>query len=291
MRNYSSSLEVVSATLGTFMQGSSTENTNEFSEYQTTYEHRQIDNNIRTAAFSPDGTQLFYLVEASNGTVGFLESVQTGTKAVMWKSVFKNLTVSWTSDNNIIIYSNPSSHLEGAVWSLNPSSGSTRVLLTKELALSAKLSPSGNKLLYSLQEDESGAFSLRVLDLNEGKFRVLPIDTMTEKCAWGPNESSNIYCAVPRESVGGDFLEDWYMGADYTDDVIWKLNVNSGSANMLLDPRETTGEEFDVVDLQTDPHEGYLIFKTRVNNALWSLKLPEEEKPTTEEGAGEVVGE
>jgi len=43
----------------------------------------------------------------------------------------------------------------------------------------------------------------------------------------------------------------------------------------LLNPKEETDMNFDIVNLEVSPDEDYLLFVSQVNNALWSLQLPE----------------
>lgn len=236
---------------------------------------RPVVENIQDIAFSPNGTEYFYLVNTKDGTVGYLENVASGAKKQIWTSTLHNLTISWHAQNKILVYSNPSSLGEGVVWIINPTTNKVSVLLANVFALAAQTNPAGTKLLYSLQESQNSIFSLRVLDLETGKTTHLPIATMAEKCAWGPATSKYVYCAVPRKEMSGGMLEEWYMGLRGSDDVLWRIDTVNGVVKRLIDPLEETEEQFDIVDIKVSPQEDFVLFKTRVNNVLWALKLPE----------------
>ncbi len=243
--------------------------------------------NITDSAISPSGDRLFYLVNEDGNSHGFVENVNSGAKIKLWSSVLNNISVSWLTENMIVLYTKPSSIAEGAVWTLNPKTGETSVILANHFALAAKTNNSGNRLLYSIQESQNSIFSLRVLNMKTAKVNTMRLSTLVEKCTWGPENSKYIYCAVPRDEISGNFLEEWYMGKTNSDDVLYRLDTEINIFKELLDPNEETGELFDIVDLVVSPDEDYLVFKTRVNNILWSLKLPEkieigEEEPLEE---------
>jgi hypothetical protein len=236
---------------------------------------RVLDEDIFSASVSPNGERVFYLKKTEEGTQGYIENVKTGAKKLVWASPLTDLTTQWGVEYAIIIYTNPSSVAEGAVWVLNPDSGSFFITLSNMLALGAKSNSTGEKILYSMQETINAPFSLKVLDVLSKSITNLPQATLIEKCTWGPKGSKYVYCAVPRETVSGEFLENWYMGIVNSDDVIWRIDTGSNTTKKILDPFEETKERFDIEDLVVSPKEDYLIFRTRVNDVLWSLKLPE----------------
>ena len=78
-------------------------------------------------------------------------------------------------------------------------------------------------------------------------------------------------------------MEDWYMGLKNTDDTLWRIDANTGTVKKLFDPFEETEEKFDIENIVISPEENYMLFKTRVNNILWSLKLPEKKLKSKED--------
>lgn len=234
-----------------------------------------LEENIISSAISPKGTSIFYLVKTDTGSLGYIEKVKTREKTLIWKSLLTSLNVSWDSPGKILVYTKPTSITNGIVWILNPQTGKTNTVLTKEYALSPKINYLGDKILYSSEETKNGVFSLKIKNIETGENITLPLSTIAEKCTWGTGNSQYVYCAVPKDSMVGEFLEDWYMGVKNTNDELWRIDSNTNNVNQLFDPFKETEEKFDIEKLIVSPEEDYLLFKTRVNNILWSLKLPE----------------
>lgn len=273
---------VVRSRLGRFIFGTSTKNTSSSTTSPTPvdYEARDLVGNITSIAFSPDGTQLFYLVKTITGVDGYIESIKTGRSTKIWSSMLSSLEVSWDANDFILVYTRPTSVAEGVVWAIDPDTGKENVLLAKEFALGAKMSPDGKKVLYSMQETGNKLFTLKVLNIASKNTISLPLATMIEKCVWG--YTKYVYCAVPANKNAGKFLEDWYMGVSSTEDVLWRIDTEVGVIKKLVDPFEETQQNFDIVDIKVSPQETYLVFRTRGNSVLWGLKLPEKTSTETE---------
>ncbi len=233
-----------------------------------------LKDNIITSAISPKGTAIFYIIKTDTGSLGYIETV-SGEKTLVWTSILTSLSSSWDAQNKILIYTNPSSIAKGVVWTLNPQTGKTKVVLSKKYALSPKINAFGDKILFSSEESKNGIFTLKVLNMETSEIHTLPMSIIAEKCSWGVGGSEYVYCAIPKESIVGSFMEDWYMGLKNTNDELWRININTDNTKKLFDPFEETGEKFDIENIVVSPEEDYLLFKTRVNNILWSLKLPE----------------
>ncbi len=267
--------EKISSYVETFVSGTS-------SSVQLSNAHH-IEGNIISSAISPKGTSIFYIVKTDNGSLGYVESIKSGEKTLVWTSLLTSLNSSWDTQNKILIYTKPSSIAKGVVWTLNPQTGKSKVVLSKKYALSPKINSFGDRILFSSEESKNGIFTLKVLNTETSEVRTLPMSTIAEKCSWGTGSSEYVYCAVPKENMSGTFMEDWYMGLTNTDDIIWRIGINTGTAKKLFDPFEETEEKFDIENIVISPEENYMLFKTRVNNILWSLKLPEKKLKSKED--------
>ncbi len=237
------------------------------------YEGRSLPGNMVDIAFSPGGTDVFYLLKTPQGVTGYTESVEKGVAKEMWSSGLQSLRVSWDAPNMILVHTNPTPKAEGAVWAVHPTTGKETVLLAGETALSPKLNSVGTKLLYSTQESKNKLFQVNILETATGKGTTLPIVTFVEKCTWGSGDSKYLYCAIPKEEQGGAFLERWYMGVTASEDALWRIDTESGIVKKILDPLEEVEQEFDIIDLQVSPKEEFLLFRARGNGVLWSLTL------------------
>jgi hypothetical protein len=187
----------------------------------------------------------------------------------------RGLTASWTTDDTVVIYTNPAPNASGVVWLLDTKDWSEEVVLAREHTLEAVLSSSGDMLLYSFKEQESGVSTLRVMHLDTKEITYLPLPTLAEKCVWTQGDSRFVYCAVPRNMTTKDYLTLWQQGRLSSDDVLWRFDVVTGDTKRILDPVEHAKVEFDITDLTIDNSDRYLVFKTRKDEALWAVQLPE----------------
>ena len=101
----------------------------------------------------------------------------------------------------------------------------------------------------------------------------LGIKTLPEKCVWG-GTSDVVYCGVPTSIVSAGYPDAWYRGEVSFGDQIWKVDMTSGNATLLVDPMTTEGgEEVDSIKLALDADENYLFFVNKKDSFLWELKL------------------
>lgn len=257
--------------------GTSTE---EVAPTTTNGRHLEFDA-VVTAAISPDARSLFYIVRTEAGSVGYIESIVLGTRREVWQSPLSSVTARWDAPGTIVIYTNPASDMTGHLWLLDPVTGVATLALGDEYALAARMNPTGTQLLYSLQEKMSGITSLRVLTLGTDAVAFLPpvMSAPVEKCAWGTRYPELVYCAVPRNLSTLNYLENWYLGALASDDVLWQVNTTTGEAHMILDPVELTTFSFDIIDLEVSPSGGFLVFRTKSDDRLWATTIPQERLP------------
>jgi hypothetical protein len=242
-------------------------------EGQSILNGRPLPNEIISAAFSPAGTALAYLLPSGTGSTLFTENTRTGVRTELWSSPLQDLTVRWDG-GGILVYTNPTSYGDGVVWHIDSNSGKQRILLGGEVGLAAKQSFDGSKTLYSFIEP-SGVQSLRVRTEKTNEVVYLPMATIVDKCTWSTVSAEFVYCAVPRTPLTKESIDGIYKGAVSTDDVLWQFNVATGEATQLADLYEEAKVRLDV-EYPTVSHTGkYLLFQTRKNDYLWGLQLPE----------------
>jgi len=239
-----------------------------------TLEGAMLPINVITAALSPDGSTLFYIVPTEAGSVGYVEPVGGGTRTEVWTSPLRSVTALWGIAPDIYVYTKPTSHGNGFLWDVDPTRRTSSILLGEQRGLSVRPAPGGAKILYSFYDAE-GILTLRVLTVATGEVTYLPMPTHTEKCAWGPS-ARYVYCAIPKRTLPDDFLERWYQGAYRTDDTVWRFDTDTGASDQLIDPAKATARQLDIVDPVIGPTESYLVFRGRTDDSLWALELPRE---------------
>ena len=102
---------------------------------------------------------------------------------------------------------------------------------------------------------------------------MLGIKTLPEKCVWNKT-GDTLYCAVPKFIGSGEYPDSWYQGEVSFNDQLWKIDIKTLNATLLLDPvMITEGEEIDGIKLAIDESENYLFFVNKKDSFLWKLDL------------------
>lgn len=211
---------------------------------------------------------LFSLLSGTTGSVGSI-SKSDGTGArTLFTSLLSALVVHPTS-GNYYAHTKASTFLDGYAFQVNSTSGAFSRVLGPLRGLSVLPSPDSTKLLYSYLD--RGSIRLAVLDIATRSSTALPLATLTEKCTWSPN-SLSAYCGVPTSMPGGlpDF---WYQGAVAFTDRLWRMDMESRLATLIVDPFAVAEVIVDAVALHTDPEEDVLLFTDKHNGALWVYDL------------------
>jgi hypothetical protein len=245
----------------------------EATPYTATLEGTFLPIGIEQLAFSPDGTRVFFLVPASVGTLGYVQDLATGNRTEVWRSPLSELQVSWSSKGAIYISTSPSAEAPGFAWRVDSDTGVADLVLTDVVGITTLANTTGTKMLFSTLEETLA--SLRVLNLETGGITSVSLVTMPEKCVWSRLDADVAYCAIPSViPTRSDFPEGWYQGKIIWSDNIWRINVALGTTDFIAQPPDLVDRTIDAVDLVLAPNEDFLVFRSREDDLLWSLKLP-----------------
>ena len=150
---------------------------------------------------------------------------------------------------------------------------------------------SSTALIYGTSE--RGSLSLFARTREDATAVSIPIKTVADKCVWStetptaaqstttPKISSKsapivkpliAYCAVPQFVTSNTFLNDWYKGAIHTSDSWWRVDVSSGTVELLLSP-SATNQSIDVKNPIMDASGKYISFMNTTDNTLWLLRI------------------
>lgn len=233
-----------------------------------------LPRNIISLAFSPNGQSLFFIVPTESGSLGYVQNLSTGARSLVWDSPIRELQTTWSDPGQILVASRPGSDSRGFAWSVSPVNGRTQLVLSDVPGLTVLANTTGEKILYSALEQTLA--SLRVLDLANNKVTYLSLISLPEKCVWSTNVPDHLYCAIPFAiPKKNEFPEDWYQGKIHWRDNIWRIDVGSGATKLVGPIEDLVERSIDAVDLTLSPDEQYLVFRSRQDDLLWSLKLPE----------------
>lgn len=230
-----------------------------------------LPDNVKDLSVAPDGSRIFYIFPAGGSgdtLVGSILNFSTGGKTQVFDSAFTEWLSHWGSNNNVTLTTKASSVVSGYAYSLDI----TKKTLSKALGgisgLTTLASPNGKLILYA-----DGNLSLSIYHTDTRTSDSLALRSLPEKCVWG-GVSDTIYCAVPKSPQFGNYPDSWYQGETSFDDQIWKIDVKTANASIIVDPKTETGrEELDAIRLSLDEGENYLFFINKKDNFLWKIDL------------------
>ena len=227
-----------------------------------------LPENIIDLSVSSDGSKVFYLFNAGDGVIGTTFNFSDKRKTQIFDNAFTEWLSFWPSTKTITLTTKPSGTVLGYLYTLDTDTKRFSKILGGISGLTTLGSPNGKLILYS---DSSLASYMYHTDTKN--VDVLSVKTLPEKCVWNKT-STFIYCAVPKIIEGGLYPDAWYQGEISFSDQIWRVDVKSGNASMLIDPAiVASGEEIDGIKLALDEGEKYLFFVNKKDSILWELEL------------------
>lgn len=210
---------------------------------------------------------VFSLLPSSSGSIGSLSAPDGTNVRTLFTSALSRLRAGF-SGASIIATTKASSGLDGYSFIVGADGSFTRVLGPLR-GLSALANTEGDSVLYSYV-DTNGTY-LQVLDLATRNVTALPLVTLTEKCVWEPGGRA-VYCGVPT-ALTGNIPDEWYQGAKTFSDRIWRIDLDTRLATLVVDPGQVAGVAIDAIALTIDSESDVLVFTNKKDGTLWAYDL------------------
>lgn len=215
-----------------------------------------------------DSATVFSLLPSSSGSVGSLSNPDGTDVRTLFTSMLSRLRTAF-SGTDLVATTKASSGLDGYAFLISGANGSFTRILGPLRGLATLPNPEGTAVLYSYVD--SNRSYLQVLDLASRNATALPLATLAEKCAWEPGGRA-IYCGVPT-ALAGNVPDEWYQGAKTFSDRIWRIDLDTRLATLLIDPGQVADVAIDAVALTVDPMNDVLIFTNKKDGTLWAYDL------------------
>jgi len=227
-----------------------------------------LPEDIKDISLASDISNIFYLFNFGDNTIGTTMNLATKNKAQVFESAFSEWLSFWPNNKMITLTTKPTSLFPGYMYVLDLTNKNLRQVLGNINGLTTLTSPDGKLVLFG-----DNTVSLSVYNLNTKSSNLLGVKTLPEKCVWG-KLSDFIYCAVPKFTGTSQYPDVWYQGEVSFSDQIWKINITDGNATLISDPATVPGgESIDGIKLALDDGENYLFFVNKKDSFLWELNL------------------
>ena len=236
-----------------------------------TLETKDLPIQISQIAISPSKTQLFSIMDS--GVRGILSKMDGGAQVGIFATPYREWLASWPEEKNIVLTTRASGFALGFSYILNTSTRALTRVLGNIYGLTTLTSPDLSKVLYS--KSERGTFTLNYLNRSDSSSVELPFKTLPEKCIWSKKEKGVVFCAVPENIAFSTYPDVWYQGLISFSDSIWKIDINTGEARLIMNIQNETGEVIDAINPYISPDEDYMVFTNKIDLTLWGLQLVE----------------
>ncbi|HTR18533.1 MAG TPA: hypothetical protein VMH91_00950 [Candidatus Paceibacterota bacterium] len=229
----------------------------------------ELPQGIRTIAADPLSDTLYYAIAQPSG----ISLVSTNWAGQKEKQLYSSPLTQWRlitdGDGGVVLLQAPADGVEGYAYRLQKNGSLSLVAQAPGLTLLPDASTTA--LLFGTSQ--GGTLSLFTQSSASASPQRLSIQTVADKCAWGPGKSLTAYCGVPTQTGSQQFLDDWYKGIVHTSDTFYEVDAQAASTTLLYDPTGDTQNGLDVEDPMVDPSGQYIAFTNAADQSLWILRI------------------
>jgi hypothetical protein len=219
---------------------------------------------------SVSASSVLMLASGTNGSVASVSRLDGSNEKQVFSTPLTALRVAPAGKSQYLAFTKPAATIPGYVFFIN-STGNFERIAGPLSGLVALPSPSGKWALVSYTN--AGTLKMTLINTETHEATVLPVGTVADKCVWTTKEDL-IYCGIPMSPASAySYPDDWYQGAVSFSDRIWKINIAGRFAELVLDVPKEIEDEVDAVGLALDPLAQVLVFRNKIDGALWSYEL------------------
>jgi len=211
---------------------------------------------------------VFSLLPSTSGSIGSLSDLDGTSVRTLFTSALSRMRAGF-SGGDIVATTKASIGLDGYSFLVSGTTGTFTRILGPLRGLSALPNTEGTSVLYSYVD--RGRVYLQTLDLATRNAVALPLSTFADKCAWATGGRA-VYCGVPT-ALAGNMPDDWYQGAATFSDRIWRIDLDTRLATLVVDPGQVADVTIDAINLTLDPESDTLVFTNKKDGTLWVYDL------------------
>jgi hypothetical protein len=234
-----------------------------------------LDEGVDYAVWSNTGNNIIYKYYDRKAKKRSLNLADPDGKN--WKKLadldFLKVSISSIPQTSLISFWNyPSANEETKLSKVGIIGGDSAVFFSGRYGADFLWSPDGTKALVSSLAYKGGSRMTTGLLNMQGEYQDLNIPTLANKATWSADGKS-IYYALPVEIPQNAVMPDDYQSEKInTKDTFWKVNVETGKKDRLIEPEEINAD-YDATNLILANDEGSLYFVNRRDGLLYRLKF------------------
>lgn len=238
---------------------------------------QKLKDQIDSIEWAASGDKIYYKFYEPNKNLRALDIANPDGSE--WKTLvpqipFKDVKISVSpAGDKFCYYQWPDSLAETSTECMN-NKGEEKFILHKGVYGADYLwSPSGKKVLTSfVQEKLEGRLALGVMNDQGGEFKSLSFPTLVQKCVWSKSETY-VFCGMMSGTPQDSSLpEDWINKKVFSSDTFWKINVENGKKERIIDIDQLPSG-LDAANVFLDDMETRLFFTDRKGGGIYRIKL------------------
>lgn len=242
-----------------------------------TKELKNLDLNVKSAAWSPDGQNIIFYYSDSpiyyqegvteQQYLGQMNKDLAKKKTLINFRAASDIQLSWPTTTAVYISQKPSGYAQQTVLSFDPKNIIFKPFVEGNGLILKWNDTASYGLLFST--DEAGkAPTLKLINKEAIVIGAFPKLTLPEKCAFS-RKAAVLYCAIPSEfSLTAVWPDDYYQGAFNVEEAIYQINPESLEAQPLI-----SSAIFEISGIDLNQDESALIFYDKISQKLYGLEL------------------
>lgn len=231
-----------------------------------------LQSDISEITPSPNGDRLAKLLRIGNQINLSIQPLATNAaERTIFSSFSTQWKMQWPSPTRLFLTSKADSRYPGLIYSINPQTGASDIVLSEYNGLTSLFNASGTKAFVSYAgtlQTESAIFSI-----TENTILPLSVTTLAEKCVWSTLQDQVVFCAIPQETLGLGMPQSWYQGASTFTDSVYRIDAVTGNTSLVIGGSELEGNLIDMTHLSLSQDEKFIYFINKKDLTLWSYQL------------------
>ncbi|MFZ2303865.1 MAG: hypothetical protein WAV98_03710 [Minisyncoccia bacterium] len=230
-------------------------------------------------ATAEDGAdKLFYLENGAEASTGSVATFKDADVSAIFNSSFTEWLPQFPNQKIITLTTKPSTMVPGYLYFIDIKTKALIKILADINGLTTLTSHDSRFVLYS--ETKGKAPMLSIYNTDTKETRSLNLETLPEKCAWGRQNPSVVYCAVPRNLPPGDYPDQWYQGVIAFSDDLWEINALTLGTKKIMSPSDLGAPFLDIINPILSSDDAYLLFMNKLSGTPWLYRISEKEPRT-----------
>jgi hypothetical protein len=222
-----------------------------------------LPENAREAAFSADGTTLYFFVPHENGGTGYAYSIAKQEAAELFTIPLTDVHILWGDPT--YVFTTPSAYAMGYIYAIGGKGELVHVTKGGK-GLSAFRTPS-TTLVSTYTKPTMSTYDVVYGDISA-------INLFTEKCTAAKHGTRQVYCASPIYlETGRPYPDDWYKGVAQFTDEIFLIDRASTTVALVSSLEKESGRPIDILMIGSNADGTLLYFVNKYDGSLWMLDL------------------